>query len=110
MNLGSITIDAPTSGYVWLSVSAYANIDGDGSICGLGIGSSSGDVDLAYTHCGFTQGTGGLTRVHSLATQVVVPVTSGSHTFYATAYKTVFSADQTMIIGRIHLTGLFVGA
>lgn len=108
LNLGNITLSVPSNGYILLIATATVWTFGDATRCWFGLGTTSGSVDLHRTGVGVIDGTGTQRRCFSAVSIAIVSVTSGSHTFYATAY-TDFSA-QTVNLGYVYLTAVFYGA
>lgn len=109
-NLGSVTLSVPTNGYVLLTATASVVTFGDNTVCNFGLGTTSGSTDLHEATVGVLDGSGTQRREFSVTSFAVVPVTPGSRTFYATAYKpSVFSA-QTVNLGNVYLTAVFYGS
>jgi len=111
-NLGKITIDVPTDGVVYLSVTAYVIVFGDQTTCYLGLGTETDVLDLHQTYVGDLDGssTALQRRAFSATSHAVVPVTTGTHTFFVNAQKsTVFNAYYVNI-GGIYLTAVFYEA
>jgi hypothetical protein len=108
-NLGMVTVNAPTNGYVFVIATAYVVTFGDGTECVFGLGTTAGSFNLHSTRVGVLDGTGTQRREFSVTSTALVPVTAGSRNFYVTAQKpSVFSA-QTVNIGNIYATALFCG-
>jgi hypothetical protein len=106
-NLGSVTLNAPTDGYVILIATGYAVTFGDDTTCRFGLGTTSGSIDLHETAVGVLDGTGTQRREFSLTSTAIVPVTAGSHTFYATAYRPSVFSSQQVNLGDVYLIAVF---
>ena len=106
-NLGRIIIDAPTIGYVVLSVNTYVVTFGDQTACTIGLSRNDDTFDLHQAVVGVYDGTGNQRRVFSAASQAVVPVLSGEHTFYVNAQKSTVFDLHDVNAGDIYVTGIF---
>lgn len=108
-NLGKVTLDIPTDGYVFLVVTASVVTFGDQTMCVLGLGTTSNSVDLHKTSVGVMDGSGNQRRRFSATSLAVVSVDQGSHTFYANAFKPEVFSSHFVNIGDIYLTAVFYG-
>ena len=106
-NLGRIIINAPAIGYVVLSVNCYVVTLGDQTACSIGLGRNDDTFDLHETVVGVYDGVSNQRRVFSAASQAVVPVLPGEHTFYVNARKSTVFDLYEINVGGIHLTGIF---
>ncbi|MCW4030958.1 MAG: collagen-like protein [Candidatus Bathyarchaeota archaeon] len=106
-NLGRIIINAPTIGYVVLSVNAYLVTFGDQTACTIGLGRNDNTFDLHQVVVGVYDGTGNQRRVFSASSQAVVPVLPGDHTFYINAQKSPVFDLHDVNVGDIYVTGVF---
>jgi len=106
-NLGRIIINATTIGYVVLSVNAYVVTFGDQTACTIGLSRNYDTFDLHQTVVGVYDGTGNQRRVFSAASQAVVPVLPGEHTFYVNAQKSPVFDLHEVNVGGIYVIGVF---
>lgn len=106
-NLGRIIINAPTIGYVHLSVNAYVVTFGDQTACTIGLSRNDNTFDLHQVVVGVYDGTGNQRRVFSASSQAVVPVLPGNHTFYVNAQKSAVFDLHEVNVGDIYVTGVF---
>ena len=106
-NLGRIIINAPTIGYVVLSVNAYVVTFGDQTSCTIGLSRNVNNFDLHQAVVGVYDGTGNQRRVFSASSQAVVPVLPGNHTFYVNAQKSTVFDLHDVNVGDIYVTGIF---
>ena len=106
-NLGRIIIDAPTIGYVHLSMNCYIVTFGDQTSCTVGLSRSTDNFDLHQAVVGVYDGTGNQRRVFSASSQAVVSVLPGNHTFYINAQKSPTFDLHDVNIGDIYVTGIF---
>jgi hypothetical protein len=107
LNLGSVTLDAPTDGYVLLVATGYAVTFGDSTTCIFGLGTTSGATNLHSTRVGVLDGSGSQRREFSLTSTAIVPVTAGNHTFYATAYRPSVFSSHSVNLGDVYLIAVF---
>ncbi len=106
-NLGRIIIDAPTIGYVHLSMNCYVVTFGDQTSCTVGLSRNPDNFDLHQAVVGVYDGTGNQRRVFSASSQAVVPVLPGEHTFYINAQKSPTFDLHDVNVGDIYVTGVF---
>ena len=106
-NLGRIIIDAPTIGYVVLSMNCYVVTFGDQTSCTVGISRNTDTFDLHQAVVGVYDGTGNQRRVFSASSQAVVQVLPGNHTFYVNAQKSSTFSLYDVNIGDIYVTAIF---
>jgi len=106
-NLGRIIINATTIGYVVLSVNAYVVTFGDQTACTIGLSRNDDTFDLHQTVVGVYDGTGNQRRVFSAASQAVVSVLPGEHTFYINAQKSPVFDLHDVNVGGIYVIGVF---
>ena len=106
-NLGRIIINAPSIGYVFLSVNAYVVTFGDQTACTIGLSRNDDTFDLHQAVVGVYDGTGNQRRVFSASSQAVVFVLPGNHTFYINAQKTPTFDLHDVNVGDIYVTGVF---
>jgi hypothetical protein len=109
-NLGSVSLSIPANGYVVLTTTATIWTFGDGTRCWFGLGTSAGSINLHETGVGVIDGSGTQRRTYSATSHAVVPVTAGSRTFYATAYKDPTFGAQSINMGDIILTAVYYSA
>jgi hypothetical protein len=107
-NLGSITINCPTSGYVLLMITGNAIFFGDNTIVNVGLSTSSSAINLNYARTGRHDGSGTLRYVNNFTTFDIVSVNAGSNTFYGVALKEVSFSTNTVNLGNLILTGIFI--
>jgi len=107
LNLGSVTLNAPADGYVFLIATATVVTFGDDTTCVFGLGTTAGATDLHLTRVGVLDGSGSQRREFSATSTAVVPVTAGSHTFYATAYRPSVFSSYSVNLGEVYLTAVF---
>jgi hypothetical protein len=107
LNLGSVTLNAPTDGYVILIATGYAVTFGDDTVCVFGLGTTAGATDLHETRVGVLDGLGSQRREFSATSTAIVPVTAGSHTFYATAYRPSVFSSQSVNLAEVYLAAVF---
>lgn len=111
----SITIDAPTSGYVIVSYTGICRLHHINAATTIvqsiviGISTTSANTVTANRKSFTLPGNAG-TGVHSAtcATQQVFPVTTGSATFYLNAVATLPTAGEEASIGWGNLHAVFV--
>jgi hypothetical protein len=97
-NLGRIIIDAPTTGYVVLTLTATVVTLGDQTSCSIGLATTDSSFDLHRTGVGVIDGTSNQRNIYSAASHAVVSVLPGEHTFYVNAQKsTVFNLYEVNI-------------
>lgn len=97
-NLGRIIIDAPTTGYVVLALTATVVTLGDQTSCNIGLATTDSSFDLHRTGVGVIDGTSNQRNIYSAASHAVVSVLPGEHTFYVNAQKsTVFNLYEVNI-------------
>jgi len=106
-NLGRIIINTPAIGYVVLSVNAYVVTLGDQTACTIGLSRNDNTFDLHETVVGVYDGVSNQRRVFSAASQAVVPVLPGEHTFYVNAQKSAVFDLYEVNVGGIYVTGIF---
>jgi hypothetical protein len=110
-NLGNVTVNAPTDGFVLVIATADVVISGDDAnayetVCLFGLGTTPSSFDLVEPSAvGVLGGTG--TQLSSATSLALVAVTAGNHTFYAVAMKDIVW-DATAINLRAHLSAVFV--
>lgn len=98
--LGSVTLEVPAAGSIVLVVTGHAIFFGDETIVEVGLSTTSTALDLHFTRVGRHDGTGTLRYVQSFRDVVVVPVSAGVHTFYATSFKeSVFDTNIVTLDG-----------
>ncbi len=104
--VSSITLTAPSDGYVVLNVNAMAVIDGDITVEALGLGTKvDAYPNLCHTYAGTTNSVGA-TTYYPITLQAVVPVTEGSnYNFFANAY--LITALQPTDLYYIYMTAIF---
>jgi len=106
--VANVTLAAPSNGYVVLSVNAMADLSGDSTIAGLGLGMTSDAYpNLSYIFAGPT---GAETTTYlPMSVQAVVPVTAGnSYTFFAIGC--LVQAWHPADLYYIYMTGVFYPA
>ena len=97
-NLGRIIIDAPTTGYVVLTLTATVVTLGDQTSCSIGLATTDSSFDLHRTGVGVIDGTSNQRNIYNAASHAVVSVLPGEHTFYVNAQKsTVFNLYEVNI-------------
>lgn len=106
-NLGSVTINVPSTGYVLIIATATIWTFGESTRCWFGLGTSSGSTNLHQTGVGVIDGSDTQRRTYSATTMAVSPVTSGSRTFFATAYRDTTFGAESINMGNIILTAMF---
>jgi hypothetical protein len=106
-SLGSITITAPTDGYVVLGANASVTLTDGASITRFGLGTTPGAFNLDATDVGEALNTDTFPRYFSAASAAVVPVSQGEHTFYVSANKTYCRSCRVDIVGT-DFYGIFV--
>ncbi len=107
-NLGSITIEAPSSGAVLLFLSGEAIFFGDNTTMDAGLGSSEGLFDLYFLRFGRLDGNETNRYRLTFNPMAVVNVNAGTHTFYATAEKSTTFDSNTINLSRLQLSAIFI--
>jgi hypothetical protein len=106
-NLGRVIIDAPSIGYVVLTLTTDIVTFGDQTVCWIGLGTTDNSFDLHETEVGVCDGSGSQRRIFSATSHAVVSVLPGNHTFYVNAQKpTVFNVYEVNI-GDINVIAIF---
>jgi len=106
-NLGRIIIDVPTAGYVVLTLTTTVVTLGDQTSCRIGLATTDSSFDLHKTEVGVIDGTGSQRKIYSAASQAVVSVFPGSHTFYVNAQKSAVFNLHEVNIGDIYISAIF---
>jgi hypothetical protein len=105
--MATITVTAPASGYVMLTHSGYAVFFSQGRTMAAGIGETATSM---VTSVNFGDLDGSNTNRYEIPYSVttVIPVTAGSHTFYALAQGN--SVFDTGSVNMVHssFTGIFI--
>ena len=107
LNLGSVTLNSPTDGYVMVTATGYAVTFGDDTTCTFGLGTTAGATDLHVTRVGVLDGSGSQRREFSLISTAIIPVTEGFYTFYVTAYRPTVFSSQSVNLASVYLTAVF---
>lgn len=107
-NLGSVSLNCPSSGYVILTLSGDAVIFGDRTIVDIGIGTSSTSMNLNSTRTGRHDGSSTNRDLRSFSVQAVAQVSAGTRTFYALAQKESTFSAYAVNLGDIYLTAIFI--
>jgi hypothetical protein len=106
--LGSIAINAPTSGFVFLFLQGFAVFFGEGTELIVGVSTLSTDFTLGAARTGRIDGTSTIRYEQNVIHLKVVSVSSGLNTFFAIAQKpSVFSAAQ-INLGDLKLGAIFI--
>lgn len=93
-NLGSVSINAPAAGTVWIALTGYAVTFGDNTVVQVGLGTSAASLNLHSVQVGVLDGVGTQRREFAFSPMTVASVSAGTTTFFATALKpSVFSAQ-----------------
>ena len=105
-SLGSVNITAPTNGKVHITLTGYVYLDPSSAVS-FGIGNTTTDYNLDYTHASSPNAGAGTTFYYSLSSQAVVDVAAGTtNTFYAIA-----SPGQTGVnLFNVKMTAVFYPA
>jgi hypothetical protein len=107
-NMGSVTISCPTSGYVVLCLTGFAVFFGENTECWVGVGDTSAEFDY-FVSMGHIDAVTNLGRYeYAFSPTWVVPVAQGSQTFYALAQKPAVFSANTVNLGGLFLTAVFV--
>ena len=104
----SITMDIPTSGYVLLFHTGYFSFIGQDRRMAAGVGTVSGDNNINVVRAGYYEGTNTENFVMPYSIVGVVPVTSGTRTFYANVVGEPGSSTGAVTCWYPYFTGLFV--
>jgi len=107
-NLGSVSVNCPSSGYIIVTLSGFAVLFGDRTAVDIGLGTSTTSMNLNYTTNGRLDGSSTNRDQRSFSVQAVVPVSAGTKILYALAQKeSVFSA-YAVNLDNLYLTAIFI--
>lgn len=107
-NLGSVTVEASSSGSVLLFLSGHAVFFGDNTVLDVGFGNSQGSYDIYKTRRGRLDGA--QTARYNQAVNPIgsVEVKEGTHTFYATAEKSSVFDSNGINLSSLQLIAVFL--
>jgi len=105
-NCDSISVTAPSSGWVQVECKAYAVTFGEGTTVVLGVSTASTTIGES-TRAGVLDGTDTKRREFPMHTFAVFPVSAGSRTFYCNAQKPSVFSRQTVNIADIYMKAVF---
>jgi len=93
-NLASVSITAPTSGYVLVLFNGYMYCDNEDRMMRVGVGTTSSTHDV-FENVGRPEGTGTVTLYGHFTTTRVYDVAAGTHTYYGNVegYSSYASGD-----------------
>jgi hypothetical protein len=108
-NLGNITVNAATGGFIFVIATADVVTFGDNTECIFGLGTTTGSFDLDRKSVGVLDGTG-IQRSHfSLTATTLIPVEAGIHTYFVSAQKPPEFSAQYINMGSICAIAWFFG-
>ncbi len=106
-NLGSITVNTPSDGYLYTIATAEVYTFGEGTVCWFGLGTSPGAFNLHMTRVGVLDGTDTKRRAYSATSIAVAACIAGTPTIYLTAQKSPVFDAELINIANIYLTVIF---
>ncbi len=108
-HLGSITIDAPSSGSVLLFLSGRAIYFGESTTVKIGLGTSEASFDL-YDPNSFGMIDGSEEKRYALPFDYMtaVDVEEGTHTIYATAQKSTVHDQHTINLDNLQIIAVYL--
>ena len=109
-NLGSVTLNTPSSGYVYVIATATVVTFGDSTQCLFGLGTFAGGFNVHETAVGVLDGSGTQLRTYSVTSIGAVAVLSGTPTFYVTAQKDPAYDARTINLLDIYVVAIFGGS
>ena len=106
-NCGSVTLTAPKAGYAVVTLTGYAIIFGANTVLEYGIGTTSNSF-TNYTRTGLLDGSDSIRRASPLSITAVIPVAAGSTRFYANAMKEGVFSSNSINIGNVSMSAVYV--
>lgn len=108
VNLGSVTINCPSDGYVLLTLVGTVTFFGENTTVNVGIGTTTSGFDLHTTNVGRLDGPGSLRYRQAVTSMAVSSCRAGPTTFYANAQKCPTFAGKEVNTGDMRFVALFV--
>jgi hypothetical protein len=105
-NCASLTVTAPSSGYVLVQCKAAATTFGGLTSVDLGVSTSSTTIG-EYTSAGVLDTNDTIRRHYSMNTFAVFTMSAGSQTFYCNAQRPSPFNARTVNLGNLYMVGAF---
>ena len=105
-NCGSVSVTAPSSGYVLVQCKAFAVTFGEDTEIVVGVSTSASTMGES-TRAGVLDGTDTKRREFPIYTFAVYPVSTGTATYYCNAQKPAVFSSQQVNLGNMYMTAVF---